>query len=122
MRIAACAACDMLPTTMAKLKVTNKGTKDILVWIQDLNSIGPQLGGPIQVNKKLFVELQPDDSDKVYYHWSAEEIVVPPGPAKHETALVGPSGPVGATVGQLPINLDTDANAVLLPLMFRHYP
>jgi len=107
----------MLLIAMAKLKVSNNGAIDIIVWIQDLNSIGPQTGGPIKAGKKLSVELQTDDSDKIYYHWSAEQIVVPPGMANHLTGLVGP-----ATVAPLPINLDTTPPAVPLPFMFRPYP
>lgn len=113
MRIAACAACDMLLIAMATLKVSNNDTFDIVVWIQDLNSIGQEKGGLLKKGKTLSVQLQEDENNNIYYHWAAEQNVV--GPAYHGADIVGP-----APVASLEINLEADDN--LLPFMFRPYP
>jgi hypothetical protein len=98
---------------MVTLKVSNNDPFDIVVWIQDLNSIGQEKGGPIKQGKTLSVQLQEDDNNDVYYHWAAEQIVV--GPAYHGADIVGP-----APLAPLKINLEADD--VLIPFMFRPYP
>jgi hypothetical protein len=103
----------MLLIAMATLKVSNNDTFDIVVWIGDLNSIGPEKGGLLKQGKTLSVQLQEDDYNNVYYHWAAEQLVV--GPAYHGAGDIGP-----APVAPLKINLEADDN--VLPFMFRPYP
>jgi hypothetical protein len=106
----------MLPVTMATLKITSTDP-DIFVLIQDLNTVGQQKGARLKYGKTLFVHLLEDSNNNVWYHWAAEQIVEPPTPAYHRTAVVGP-----AAVAPLSISLSTGPNPTQLPFMFRPYP
>jgi hypothetical protein len=117
-RIAAWAACDMLPTTMAKLQITSTDLFDIFVLIQDLNTVGEQKGAPLKQGKTLYVQLQEDSTNQINYHWAAEEIVVPGQRARHLTGAPGPQ-PVN---GPASLTISLTNNGVPLPFMFRPYP
>lgn len=120
MRIAAGAACDMLPTTMAKLQITSTDPFDIFVLIQDLNTVGQQKGARLKRGKTLFVQLQEDSNNQVWYHWAAEQIVEPPTPAYHRADVVGPTGLVPLSISLQ--NPPPPLTPVQLPFMFRPYP
>jgi hypothetical protein len=110
----------MLPITMAKLKITSTDPFDIFVLIQDLNTVGEQKGARLQRGKALFVQLQEDSNNEVWYHWAAEQIVEPGIPAYHYADVVGPTALV-----PLSINLENPPNAqppIRIPFMFRPYP
>jgi hypothetical protein len=110
----------MLPITMAKLKITSTDPFDIFVLIQDLNTVGEQKGARLQRGKALFVQLQEDLNNEVWYHWAAEQIVDPGIPAYHYADVVGPTALV-----PLSINLENPPNGkppILIPFMFRPYP
>jgi hypothetical protein len=105
---------------MAKLKITSPDPFDIFVLIQDLNTVGEQKGARLQRGKALFVQLQEDLNNEVWYHWAAEQIVDPGVPAYHYVDVVGP-----AALVPLSINLENPPNGkppILIPFMFRPYP
>jgi hypothetical protein len=110
----------MLPITMAKLKITSTDPFDIFVLIQDLNTVGQQKGARLQQGKALFVQLQEDSNNQVWYHWAAEQIVEPGIPAYHYADVVGP-----AALAPLSISLQNPPNGkppIQIPFMFRPYP
>ena len=107
----------MLPIAMAKLQITSTDQFDIFVLIQDLNTVGQQKGARLKQGKVLFVQLQEDANNQVWYHWAAEQIVEPGAPAYHYADVVGPKA-----LAPLTISLSAGPQPIQLPFMFRPYP
>jgi len=125
-RIAARAACDMLPIAMVTLDVTNEEDFDIFIWIRDLNTVGRVFtvdGARLNQDSQLSVQLQEDGNGKVSYHWAAEQIV-DEKPAYHWVGLVKPSDPAAVvTADEVPtLDFSDTKKAGGVPYMFRPYP
>lgn len=130
MRIAACAVCDMLTTSMkVTLNVSTTDNVDLYIWIWDLNKKDTS-GRPVVAldGKKLHkgdppetAQLEQDVNGKVSYQWSAEQNLN--NQVLHWTDVVGPEA-VDASRASLTqtINLAPPNKSVVLPYMFRAYP
>jgi hypothetical protein len=123
-RIAACAACDMLPIAMATLSVTNGTGFDVFIWMRDLNTLGRAFvldGARLNKNANLSVQLQADGDGNLSYHWAAEQILEQR--ALHWTDVVNKQAAVDAAGAPATLTVsDATTKGTVLPYMFRPYP